>query len=546
MKKLSLLLLVLLVTVVGYSQLRVDTIYYDKDWKNVGHKSFATFYRITLESENSNIPNRFRDFWADGTLYAEGEYINNDSLNAYNSTYDGTCLTYYKNGNISCQCEYGNSAHDKVITKFNEQGNILKKESYKDDFLDGKCLYFNSEGNLIQDLEYTNGILNGTQIEYLSDSVKTITQIKDGKLHGKYQYIKNNLLEYEVNFANNIQHGKEIIYDNKGEIIYSALYDNGLLMEEYDDEEKKYKELTSIESKDLRLSYRIYNRVLSFPDEYRNWYVSFANFSLNILNVTDNNVKLNIDNIKVSCLIDDNGKIVENDINLYLDAEKVKILYEDIAQARVSVDGSLAASYAKYRATYTTTTTANSSKVYYGNQRTYLQNSGWNQNVTIDHGEQTSSYIDKRYEDQLIEENQDDIIRLRKEGAEMVSNEVEKLYFDAIVIKGYECKTMEFLSYNELTEQFKKIFKQGVPKQLKFSCVINGEAIELLSNIHVKYIDSKDVKRRNEWVKNAYIPYLRGNFGNKTQEEANDLMIKLYLWKRYAKWQEELFNNYSK
>ena len=72
MKKLSLLLLVLLVTVVGYSQLRVDTIYYDKDWKNAGHKSFATFYRITLESENSNIPNRFRDFWAYGTLYAEG------------------------------------------------------------------------------------------------------------------------------------------------------------------------------------------------------------------------------------------------------------------------------------------------------------------------------------------------------------------------------------------------------------------------------------------------------------------------------------------
>mgnify|MGYP003292347435 CR=1 FL=1 len=532
--------------------MNIDTIYYDKDWKNAGHKSFATFYRITLEHGRLDIPNRYRDFLINGTLYAEGEYITNDSLNANNTIYNGTCFIYHKNGNISSKTEYTNNGKNKVISIFNESGIILKKERYEDGTLSGHCIYFNDDGTLRQELEYTNGVLNGTQIEYIGDSVKTITQIRNGKLHGKHQYLRNEIIEYEVDFFNNIQHGKEVIYDKEGNIIYSAIYDNGLLMEEYEDGNvKNFKELIDFAPQNtFRLSYRTFNRILSAPDEvekHLKWYISFADFTLNIFNETENDLKLNINDIKVSCFIDIEGQIVEHDINLYVDAEKVKFLYEEIAQARVNVDASLARRSAIHAATYTTTTTANSSKVYYGNQKTYQKNySDRNQDITIDYGEQTSSYVDNRYKDQLLKENHEDIVRLREEGKQMVANETKNLYFGEMGIMSKECKTVEFISYNELTEQFTKIFKQGIPKQLKFSCVINGVPIELLSDIKIEYLANKDIKIRNKWAKDSQRKHLLGNFDDRTQLEAENLHIKLCLWEIYAQWQEDLFNYYSK
>lgn len=50
MKKKFLLLLIciLFFPVLSKAQIRIDTIYYDKDWSVVPHPTFANFYRVAL------------------------------------------------------------------------------------------------------------------------------------------------------------------------------------------------------------------------------------------------------------------------------------------------------------------------------------------------------------------------------------------------------------------------------------------------------------------------------------------------------------------
>ena len=35
------------------SDVQLDTIYYDKEWKGVGSKVFATYYRVVIENDSS-------------------------------------------------------------------------------------------------------------------------------------------------------------------------------------------------------------------------------------------------------------------------------------------------------------------------------------------------------------------------------------------------------------------------------------------------------------------------------------------------------------
>lgn len=54
-----LLLTSILIPAVLKAQYRIDTIYYDKNWMVVPHKSFANFYRIALYPTDPSAKNYF-------------------------------------------------------------------------------------------------------------------------------------------------------------------------------------------------------------------------------------------------------------------------------------------------------------------------------------------------------------------------------------------------------------------------------------------------------------------------------------------------------
>lgn len=99
---LTLLTVALLLVGSSFAQGKIDTIYYDSQWQEAPHPTFADFYRIVYYStNNSDIQqNRlFRDFYITGELRQSGAFISIDRSNDSLSVFDGQCITYYKNGN---------------------------------------------------------------------------------------------------------------------------------------------------------------------------------------------------------------------------------------------------------------------------------------------------------------------------------------------------------------------------------------------------------------------------------------------------------------
>ena len=160
----------------SFSQ-RVDTLYYDNNWKGVESKQFASFVRYASYAEDSNYKNRFRDYYITGELQAEGEFISIDKYDDKNSVF-GFQKSYYKNGNVELDCTVING-NGKIISYY-ENGN--KKDEY----------------------ELANGVPNGISINYYENGlIHTKGNFVNGKLDGiLYQFTENGDACSQVEYKN--------------------------------------------------------------------------------------------------------------------------------------------------------------------------------------------------------------------------------------------------------------------------------------------------------------------------------------------------------
>lgn len=113
---------------------KIDTVFYDKNWKGVGVKDFAEYYRVIyLPPLSSNEPKRFKDYYITGELQAEGCFVSIDKSDDSKSRFDGEVYGYFKNGLVQ------------------------HRSNYKNGVRDGEHLYFTEDGLCVQDY-YDNGV----------------------------------------------------------------------------------------------------------------------------------------------------------------------------------------------------------------------------------------------------------------------------------------------------------------------------------------------------------------------------------------------------
>lgn len=175
------LYLILLLIVTGNSMQaqplgRVDTIYYDKNWKGVPNALFADFYRVVFYPADSTRTKLFRDFYITGELQASGSVLKLDPMDDSNTIFDGECINYTKN---------------QVATFV---------RSYRDGVLDGKFSEYDETGRLIKEGFYARGILIGKFVEYLNDNRRVQVEYVNGKPVGnKYAVIDSdgNSVDYD-------------------------------------------------------------------------------------------------------------------------------------------------------------------------------------------------------------------------------------------------------------------------------------------------------------------------------------------------------------
>ena len=211
------------ITIPTIAQSELDTLYYDKNWKGVENKIFATYYRVVPISSDSSSRKHFRDYYITGELQAEGGFIAVDKYDDSKSIFDGEMTSYYRSGKIDEKSKHINGKREGEFIKYREDGAVEIHANFKNDKLHGIYTKFLEDGNFLQiefndgKPKYENPDINEIKLEY-RDGIAWMYYNKNGitigltnnmiKDYGKYFQIpiiiaNNSILPIEFN-PNNI------------------------------------------------------------------------------------------------------------------------------------------------------------------------------------------------------------------------------------------------------------------------------------------------------------------------------------------------------
>lgn len=135
---------------------KIDTLYYDRDWKAAVVKEFADYYRLAFYPADKNQPNKMRDYYITGELRGEGEFITIDKNDDSKSVFNGEVVGYHKNGKMAYTYNYKNGVPNGKFTTYGEDGFVITDVNMVDGKYDGIYTIFNEDGSYMQS-EYENG-----------------------------------------------------------------------------------------------------------------------------------------------------------------------------------------------------------------------------------------------------------------------------------------------------------------------------------------------------------------------------------------------------
>ncbi|MFI3240744.1 MAG: hypothetical protein R3Y22_09220 [Bacteroidales bacterium] len=132
-------------------EMQIDSIYYGSNGKGVSNKLFADYMRVKIDSDM-----QFCDFYMTGEVKAKGGYAYIDKDNDDESKFNGECISFFKNGNMS------------------------KKANFINGLLTGEYIEYKEDGLVAVHAEYIDGKLNGTYTEFIDDDIcKQIEYVND-------------------------------------------------------------------------------------------------------------------------------------------------------------------------------------------------------------------------------------------------------------------------------------------------------------------------------------------------------------------------------
>ncbi|WP_430813411.1 tetratricopeptide repeat protein [Carboxylicivirga sp. RSCT41] len=118
--------------------------------------------------------------------------------------FDGKCITYYENGNVSGEYPMKNGNYHGVRRLFSPGGKEVESIQYNEGDFDGPYFYADMESGYSQQCTYKQGKLEGAFNEtWLNGKLKMTSTYHEDKLEGKYEtFYKNGVLENESSYKN--------------------------------------------------------------------------------------------------------------------------------------------------------------------------------------------------------------------------------------------------------------------------------------------------------------------------------------------------------
>ena len=125
---------------------RLDTIYYNKNWKVCRNKAFANYYRLALYPVDTTMSKEFRTYYMSGELQGEGTFVTLDKEDDAKSVFSGFITTYYKNGKPEELKTYKDGKLDNEYTSFYANGFVREHFFLKNGMKEGAMAAFTEDG----------------------------------------------------------------------------------------------------------------------------------------------------------------------------------------------------------------------------------------------------------------------------------------------------------------------------------------------------------------------------------------------------------------
>lgn len=196
------------------SPYKIDTLYYDKNWKGCPVAAFADYMCITVTPEDSIYAKKFRIYNITGELLEDSGFISIDPLDGNNIVCEGKCVRYYKSGEVRERVTYAHGMPNGEYIKYYENGLIQEQGYLIDNKRDGIYTKFTEDGKTCNQYEFTNGefknpyytvtLPDGCNMRFLlADNTPMLEAVTTDELKSKFQnglkwwyYIKNGVALY--------------------------------------------------------------------------------------------------------------------------------------------------------------------------------------------------------------------------------------------------------------------------------------------------------------------------------------------------------------
>lgn len=145
-------------------QEHIDTIYYNKNWKVIKNKAFATYYRLALYPAETNASKEFKTYYMTGELQSEGSFLELDKADDSKSKLDNLVTCYFKNGDVEEKRNYANGLLHGEYISYYSNGNVKEHLNMKNGVKDGLSASFNEEGKVCTLTPYKDGAPEGCYV----------------------------------------------------------------------------------------------------------------------------------------------------------------------------------------------------------------------------------------------------------------------------------------------------------------------------------------------------------------------------------------------
>ena len=116
---------------------------------------------------------------------------------------------------------------DGVQRSYWANGKLKSEQRYIDGKLDGAYKTWYENGQVFQDGQYANGMMDGSWLIFYPDGQLASKAVYDKGTGKQTCYDNEGCIIMEVNYVDNLKHGKEIHYATDGTVVQIIEYDHG-------------------------------------------------------------------------------------------------------------------------------------------------------------------------------------------------------------------------------------------------------------------------------------------------------------------------------